>query len=78
MPAAEKIEASENKGLRPDHDQLPDEIKALYSANDIAPDAKKISAARKYLSDNKAKPAGLDHRPRQILQATASRLFKWL
>lgn len=128
FPSAEQKEASENKGLRADHEQLPDEIKAKYvenqnifprmrklheqlklmgdakpcdrypylkelvdldkqlrenwdvydafvfptepdpnemqtlpggNANNIAPDAKKISAARKYLSDNKAKLAEL-------------------
>jgi hypothetical protein len=126
FPKEEKREATETKGKRPDHEQLPDEIKALYLENlnifpkmrklheqlklmntalpcdrypflkelkemdeklrknwgqydafiivpsnpedaadgsippqDTVPDARKISAARKYLSNNKAKLAEL-------------------
>jgi hypothetical protein len=127
FPEEEKREATETKGMRPDHDLLPDEVKAKYLENlnlyprmrklheqlklmnttlpcdrypflkelkeldeklrknwgeydaftatspnpdnvpeagdippaPVAPDAKKISAARKYLSDNKGKLAEL-------------------
>ncbi|MDR2085879.1 MAG: hypothetical protein LBP72_01770 [Dysgonamonadaceae bacterium] len=122
FPKAEKREATETKGMRPDHEQLPEEIKAKYTENlnifprmrklhehlklmnnalpcdrypllkelkeldeqlrrnwdeydafavvppapptgdtppATVPDAKEISAARKYLSDNKAKLAEL-------------------
>jgi len=33
LPAAEKIEATETKGMRPDHEKLPDDIKACYLEN---------------------------------------------
>jgi len=55
FPVAEQKEASENKGLRADHDQLPDEIKAKYVENqNIFPRMRKLHEQLKLMGDAKA------------------------
>ena len=54
FPAVEKTEASETKGKRPDHDQLPDEIKALLLENqNIFPRMRKLHEQLKLMGNAK-------------------------
>jgi hypothetical protein len=52
FPEAEKIEASEKKGKRADHDRLPDEIKAMFLENlNIYPRMRKLHEQLKLLGN---------------------------
>ncbi len=54
LPVVEKIETSESKGLRADHDQLPDEIKAKFVENlNIFPRMRKLHEQLKLMADAK-------------------------
>jgi hypothetical protein len=55
LPEIEKIEAAEAKGKRADHDQLPDEIKALLLENqNIYPRMRKLHEQLKLMGNAKA------------------------
>ena len=55
LPKIESIEKSETKGMRPDHNQLPDEIKAKFLENqNIFPKMRKLHEQLKLMSNAKA------------------------
>ncbi|MDR1454610.1 MAG: hypothetical protein LBJ01_03065, partial [Tannerella sp.] len=55
LPEAGKIEASETKGMRADHEQLPDDIKAKFLENqNIFPRMRKLHEQLKLLGNARA------------------------